>query len=267
VEPLNIISLGAGVQSSVMALMAARGEIGPMPDCAIFADTQWEPRNVYAWLDWLETQLPFPVHRVTVGSVRESALTKRNSTGGSFSSVPYFTVGGGMGRRQCTNEYKIQPIRRKIRELLGLAKGQHGPKNVAAFQWIGISTDEIQRLKMSKDRYIENRWPLIEARMSRSDCLEWMERNGYPMPAKSSCIGCPYHSDAQWRDMRDNDPESWADAVEVDRLMRANGQVRDMEQAEYMHRYCVPLSAVDLAAAEEAGQISFLDECDGMCGV
>ena len=38
---LRVISLGAGVQSSVMALMAAKGEIGPMPDCAIFADTQW----------------------------------------------------------------------------------------------------------------------------------------------------------------------------------------------------------------------------------
>ena len=36
---LRVISLGAGVQSTTMALMAAHGEIGPMPDCAIFADT------------------------------------------------------------------------------------------------------------------------------------------------------------------------------------------------------------------------------------
>jgi len=33
----HVISLGAGVQSSTMALMAAAGEITPMPDCAIFA--------------------------------------------------------------------------------------------------------------------------------------------------------------------------------------------------------------------------------------
>lgn len=62
---LTVISLGAGVQSSVMALMAAKGQIKPMPDCAIFADTQAEPDHVYEWLDWLETQLPFPVYRVT----------------------------------------------------------------------------------------------------------------------------------------------------------------------------------------------------------
>lgn len=37
---MNIISLGAGVQSSTMALMEKHGEITPMPDCAIFADTQ-----------------------------------------------------------------------------------------------------------------------------------------------------------------------------------------------------------------------------------
>ena len=41
----HIISLGAGVQSSTMALMAAHGEIGPMPDCAIFADTGAEPQK------------------------------------------------------------------------------------------------------------------------------------------------------------------------------------------------------------------------------
>ncbi len=52
--PIHIISLGAGVQSSTMALMAAHGEIEPMPDAAIFADTQNEPQRVYEWLDWLD---------------------------------------------------------------------------------------------------------------------------------------------------------------------------------------------------------------------
>lgn len=264
---MHVLSLGAGVQSSTLALMAAHGEVTPMPDCAIFSDTQWEPKGVYDWLDWLETKLPFPVHRVTAGSVREAVIIKTNTTGGRFASVPYFTEGGGMGRRQCTSEYKLQPIRQKVRELLGLAKGERGPKEVSVIQWIGISLDEIQRLKMSEDRYIENRWPLIEKRMTRHDCLQWMERNGYPMPAKSSCIGCPYHSDAQWREIRDNDPEAWADAIQVDNAMRQNGPVRGMKQLEYMHRSCVPLWQADLSSAEDHGQISFLDECDGMCGV
>ena len=38
---LRILSLGAGVQSSTVALMIEKGEI-PMVDCAIFSDTQDE---------------------------------------------------------------------------------------------------------------------------------------------------------------------------------------------------------------------------------
>ena len=75
----HIISLGAGVQSSALALMAAKGEITPMPDFAIFADTQAEPQSVYRWLDWLETQLPFPVHRVTKGDLTVDAVKIRHS--------------------------------------------------------------------------------------------------------------------------------------------------------------------------------------------
>jgi hypothetical protein len=50
---LRVLSLGAGVQSTTMALMAAHGEVGPMPDCAIFSDTGWEPNAVYQHLAWL----------------------------------------------------------------------------------------------------------------------------------------------------------------------------------------------------------------------
>ena len=76
-EPIHILSLGAGVQSSTLALMAACGEVTPMPLAAIFADTQAEPDSVYRWLDWLEKQLPFPVHRVTAGSLEADVLKPR----------------------------------------------------------------------------------------------------------------------------------------------------------------------------------------------
>jgi hypothetical protein len=274
VRAVHIISLGAGVQSSTMALMAAHGLIDPMPDCAIFADTGWEPKKVYEWLDWLETKLPFPVYRVSAGSLRDNLVT--NTTGQRFAAVPWFMPGSDgrevMGRRQCTSEYKIQPIRKKVRELLGLKKGERGGKNVRVVQWIGISTDEIQRMKESQDKYIKHRWPLIEMRMNRNDCLKWMERTQYPKPAKSSCIGCPYHSNSQWRDLRDNSPDEWADAVEVDRIIR-NGTPQQQSKStplnkqQFMHRDLRPLDQVDLSTPEERGQYSFLDECEGMCGV
>ena len=73
----------------------------------------------------------------------------------------------GIGRRQCTDNYKIRPIRRKIREMLGLMKRQRVPAGTSVELWLGISTDEAIRMKTSRDTWITNRYPLIEAGMSR----------------------------------------------------------------------------------------------------
>lgn len=267
---LRVISLGAGVQSTALALMATRGELGPMPDCAIFADTGWEPDGVYRHLDWLERQLPFPVYRVTFGDLRADVLDGYRAKTKRTSSPPFFTRDergpSGMLPRQCTKEYKVQPIRAKVRELMGLEARQRGPKHIAVEQWIGISTDEASRMKPAEQPWIAHRWPLIEKRLSRWDCLRWLERNGYPQPPKSACIGCPYHDDAFWRDLRDNAPADWRDAVEFDREIRTGG--RGMLLTPFLHRSCVPLDQVDLSTAEDRGQLSlFNDECEGMCGV
>jgi len=248
--------------------MAARGEIGPMPDAAVFADTQWEPRKVYEWLDWIETQLPFPVIRVTAGSLRDSILAKQNSTGQRFAAIPWFTRApdgsAGMGRRQCTREYKIDPINKAKRQLLGYQPRQRIPA-AACTTWIGISTDEASRMKPSRERWNVNRYPLIEAGMSRWHCLSWMASHGYPQPPKSSCIGCPYHSDEEWRAVK-ADPEAWADAVHIDRIIRK--PARGVRAEQFAHRSMKPLDEVDFTSAEENGQATLWDdECEGMCGV
>jgi hypothetical protein len=259
---IRVISLGAGVQSTTMALMAAHGEITPMPDCAIFADTQWEPKAVYEHLEWLSSPnvLPFPVHRVTAGNLREHTLARSNTRGERFVAVPWYmqTPDGkpAMGRRQCTKEYKLRPIQRKVVELLGHRRPKGG-----AEVWIGISTDEAARAKPSQVQYIENRWPLLEQRMDRNDCLRWFERHDYPKPPKSSCIGCPYHSDAEWRALT---RDEFADAVEVDEAIRSQPGFRGMQ---FMHRSLKPIAEVDLSTAEERGQLNmFNNECEGMCG-
>ena len=127
---LHVISLGAGVQSSVMLLMAATGELEPFPAAAIFADTQWEPRRVYGHLAWLESEVvrltdgKLPIYRVTAGDIRSGVLSAKRR----FTSMPLFTASGGMGRRQCTRQYKIAPIKKKVREILGVAPRHRVPK-------------------------------------------------------------------------------------------------------------------------------------------
>jgi hypothetical protein len=265
---LTVLSLGAGVQSTTLALMAARGEI-PAPDCAIFADTGWEPKAVYDHLDRLEAALPFPLYRVSAGNIRDSIVARRNTTGGRFASVPWFTLDPtgkkGMGRRQCTSEFKLKPIRQKLRELVGAVPRQRLPIDSVKVL-IGISTDEVSRMKPSRDRWIKNVWPLIDAGMSRQDCVRWMEERQWKAP-KSACIGCPFHSNAMWRELRDLHPAEWVDAVEVDRQLR-QGNARGMKAEEYMHAARVPLDEVDLSTPEDRGQSNlFNNECEGMCGV
>jgi hypothetical protein len=170
-----------------------------------------------------------------------------------------------MGRRQCTAHYKIEPLARKVRELLGATR--RGRVQGYAEILIGISTDEASRMKPARVRYMRNRWPLIERGMSRNDCTQWMSRMNWRAP-KSSCIGCPFHSDAQWRDLRDNDPDAWADAVALDALIRDGGSHRGIRGQQFMHRSCKPLAEADLRTAEDRGQANLFNmECEGMCGV
>lgn len=270
---LRVLSLGAGVQSTTLALLAAHGVIGPMPDCAIFADTAWEPQAVYDHLAWLMSPnvLPFPVHIVSAGNLRDNLV--RAAAGERWASIPAYTrtvdrrgcMSIGMIRRQCTGDYKIDPIRRKVRELADLTR-RRSPADPVVEQWIGISMDEAIRMKPSFERWRVNRWPLIELCMTRRDCLAWLSQHDYPVPPKSACIGCPYHSDAVWRDMRASDPRSWADAVEVDRLIRSG--LRSIRGEVFLHRSAVPLDEVDLSTDADHGQLDlFANDCEGMCGL
>jgi hypothetical protein len=262
------ISLGAGVQSSAMALMAAKGEITPMPEVAVFADTQAEPAEVYRWLDWLEKQLPFPVQRVTKGNLTEDAVRLRTSKKGNFytkHAVPAFIkdLDGrvGLAMRQCTTDHKIEVIYREFNRLR---------KKEIVEQWIGISYDEVSRMKPARKKWVNNRWPLVESRMTRNACLEWMQRNGYPKPPRSACVFCPYHNDAEWRRLKTEDAGSFVAAVKFEKdYQKALSQVSGFRGTPYLHRSCVPLSEVDFRPKDEKiGQLNlFQNECEGMCGV
>jgi len=272
VRPLRVLSLGAGVQSTTVLLMSIAGELPPL-DHAIFADTGWEPAAVYEHLDWLEgvaIEAGVKVHRVSNGNLRADML---HATG-RYATMPFFIVGEdaerGMVRRQCTTEYKIKPIEKKIRELAGVAPRKR-PKAVLVEQWYGISSDESHRMRDSPKPWVVNHYPLVDLRMTRHDCQLWLQRHGHTAP-RSACLGCPFHSDREWRNIRDFDPTGWADAVDFDYRIRQVSLGRRGDKAlrgvPYLHADRIPLAEVDLSTEEDHGQGSlFGDECQGMCGV
>lgn len=274
-KPFRSLSLGAGVQSTVLALMAERGEYGlQKPDVAVFADTGWEPPAVYDHLDWLSKQLSFEVVRVQAGNIKDNILAGTSPDGNNYLGIPAFLQSAdgkpGIAARQCTSKYKVKPINRFLRERLGVAPGRRAPKHLQVEIWMGISADETLRQKESREEWATNRYPLIELGFSRAQLLNWFNEN-YPgryLP-RSSCIGCPFRSDAEWKWLKANDPDAFDEAVFVDKALREVPVVRNAitrKGAAYLHRSRIPLADVDFD--DTADYDAFMaEECEGLCGI
>ncbi len=273
VKPLKVLSLGAGTQSTVMALMAEEGYNGmDRPDLAIFADTGWEPPEVYTHLEWLKNQLSYEVVTVSAGNIRDDLLQGRNPRGHRFMDIPVYLTQpdgkSGIAKRQCTSDYKLDPIKKELRCRLGLERGKRAPKEIQVEMWLGISMDETVRQKPSRDEWITNRWPLIEQGYSRAQLYQWFtERYPDRILPRSACLGCPYHSDREWKYLQDHDPASFADAVFVDRALRDLPQLRALSKGKaYLHRSRQPLGDVDFGSAPDHTE-AMQAECEGLCGI
>lgn len=253
---MRVISIGWGVQSFTLAAMAALGDIDPV-DAAIHADTTHERSSTYAfaerWTPWLEAR---GVRVVTVVSRNAQPVKKVMSV---FTDIPAYTLsnnGDGLGqlRRQCTGEWKISGIKR------WLQANRHGQP---VTQLLGISLDEWRRAKDSDVKYIQHVYPLLDMRMTRNDCVNYLERHGLEVPGKSACVFCPYHNKRAWQEMKHEDGDDWRKAVEVDEAIR---QVRPPYDL-FVHSSRIPLIDVDLSTPEDNGQLRLLnEECDsGYC--
>ena len=273
---LRILSLGAGVQSSTLALMIQRGEI-PMVDAAIFADTKGEPQAVYDHLNWLVKQLSYPVHRVSWRNLKQDILDASQGNYKAF-TAPFFTLNSQTGKkamlmRQCTSDYKIKPIVQKVRELLGLKKGERRKEGTQVEMLLGISVDEVSRMKPNRLKYITNIYPLVEKKMSRTNCKEWTKKHNYPNPPRSACTFCPFHNNEEWRIVKSVKAE-WDDVVKMDLAIRSQERFKRKNIGKavvndelYIHRSCKPISEINFEKKNKDDQLNlFNEECFGYCG-
>jgi hypothetical protein len=299
VKPIMILNLGAGVQSTTIALMGVANweywhcsEPLPYPqvgliDWVIFADTRGEPKAVYEHLEWIKPVLErfIKVAVVSRGDLALNLMSGVHADGNRFVSIPAYTRSDdgerGITRRQCTSEYKTDMIEKFIRyDVLGLSPGQRVLDDVNLTQLMGLSYDETARIVRVKARYQTIPWevafPLFEMEMTRSGCKKWLAKH-YPLRVvpRSACVFCPYHSNSEWRNLRDNSPEDWYKAVAIDEGIRRHDWIctQGMRQEMFLHPSLVPLAEADLDDPEtkdrKKGQemFGFLAECEGMCGV
>ena len=181
------LSWGCGVQSTVPAVMSALGDLESL-DVVITADTGWERAKTYEmrnfYTDWLRER-GVRVEIVSAGDIRKLGAAEHIH-------IPFWTSDGGPLRRQCTWHFKIRPIRQYVRELLGYhpSKPPHPPSGSAEL-WLGISVDEYKRMANSRVKFITHRWPLIERRMTRQDCIDYLAEHNLPVPPKSGRTTLP----------------------------------------------------------------------------
>lgn len=275
---LRILSLGAGVQSSTLALMIEHGELPPI-DAAIFADVKGEPKKVYEWLDYLKTKITsYPIHIVSWRDLKQDILDAAQGKYEPF-TAPFYTKNietgkKGLLRRQCTNSYKVQPVIQEIRRLLGLKKGEKRKTGTQVELLMGISKDEVVRMRTNQLKYITNVYPLVDKEMSRKDCIQWMEDNFYPKPPRSACTFCPYHTNKEWLDIKNGDPEEWKEVVAMDKAIRHQEKYKEKNKGKeiteelFLHRSCKPLDEIDFDIKDKQGDLfnGMLNECEGMCG-
>ena len=278
---LRVLSLGAGVQSSTLALMIEHGELPPI-DAAIFADVKGEPKKVYEWLEYLKTKITsYPIHIVSWRDLKQDILDAAKGEYKAF-TAPFYTkntVTGkkGLLRRQCTADYKIKPVIQEIRRLLGLKKGEKRKAGTQVDLLMGISKDEIVRMRKNQLNYINNVYPLVDKNMTRKDCIEWMEDNFYPTPPRSACTFCPYHSNEEWIRIKKENPNEWKEVVEMDRAIRSQERFKEKNKGSaslkdeiFLHRSCKPIDEIDFENEKNKNQLDFEfgmeNECEGMCG-
>lgn len=270
----SVVSLGAGTQSSALLLLAiddALPDAYARPELAVFADTGAEPGEVYEWLAFL-TDLAegSGVEVQTVGHAQETDLADVAAR-----HIPSHVANDdgttGMASRYCTSDWKVRPVKRAARAHME-AKGA---KQLDML--LGMSLDEVHRMKPSRVGYITHRYPLIDLRWKRQDTINYVHERTGRTPPRSACTFCPYRSPREWARLRDTDPDGWQQAVEVDRSLRdpihleATGT--NYDGTLYLHRTRVPLEDAVLIP-EDAGQLALLDDtdgfgdvCEGGCGL
>ena len=262
ISPDLFLSFGGGVQTTALLLAYDRGLLKEKPKCAIFADTQAETKRIYNWIEKLKTKISIPIVTDSRGSIIQ--YTKRYR----YTQAPVYGLRKGrikydqiLGRRSCTYLFKISVVNRKIRQITKTIKKPLKPGSFRVA--LGISTDEEGRIHKSRIQWIENIFPLCyDLKWSRKDCLDFVKEEITETPPRSACYMCPYLSNSEWRDLRNNQSAYWKKAIQYDEY------IRDLRKniKNYLHRDRVPLKEAKIDKTNFQTDF-FKQTCLGDCGL
>ena len=249
----QVWSYGGGTQSVAIAVLISQGRL-PMPEQIVIADTGRETRVTWEYTDaHIRPLLGVPIHVVPHDQARVDLYDAKGRM-----MIPAYANRDGQGRlpTYCSAEWKRDVISKWLR-----AQG-YGPKRPVDM-WMGISVDELHRAKAGRSNWLQHRYPLLfDVPMRRSECVALVMAAGLPRPPRSACWMCPHRSDATWRELRDERPDEWEQAIAFDADMRAKNPTL------FLHRSMLPIAEAPIDKTEDGGGLWDQDGCDtGMCFV
>jgi hypothetical protein len=255
---IDIVSLGAGKQSSYMLLNALENRYERKPSLAIFSDTGCEPKYVYEYLNWLikyvKDKYDFDIIIVSVGNLMTDVIDYLSGNKKRVAMLPLRLERDGMVMRQCTMDYKIAPLRKYIQQIRNKEKIR---------LWIGISLDERERQKNSPVQYIEHWYPLIENKIAIDEIINWYKMNNLPEPGKSACLICPFHSDNYWKTFKKQFPLEFQSACNFDDAIR---NYKGLNKKAYLSKHLIPLKDIDFSQGLSLFP-ELIEDCEGLCGL
>lgn len=245
------LSYGGGKQTVAIITLILEGRL-PKPDIIVMADTGREVQTTFDYLEtWVQPALSNIGLKVQIAS-HELAYVDLYAGNGDL-LLPVFTrAGSGIGKLPtfCSDKWKKEVIRRWLKQ-----------NNIIDTEvWLGISTDEIERMKDSGLKWYRHIYPLIEIiPMNRMQCVNQITRFGWPVPNKSRCWMCPNQSQLSWRQMKETDNGDFNKAVQLEE------QIRERDDLAFLHPSAIPLAQ---AVERDGQQIDMFDACDsGYCFV
>jgi hypothetical protein len=234
----EVWSCGGGTQSGALAVLIGTGKL-PKPDICFMTDTGREKSGTWPFVnDFIRPQLARVGAELTV--IQASAFGGGAMFGGEDGKsvlMPGFTTLGGRVSKLdpfCSGSWKRDVGERYLRSL-GIEKARN---------WIGISIDEMRRVRKQHRSWLELWYPLIfGVRMARYQCVELIRSVGWTGAIPhSACYMCPNMADSEWIDMKLNWPEDFAAACAVE------AEVRAVDPHWFCHPSCVPLAEVNFFA-------------------
>lgn len=245
-DGLRAFSYGGGVQSTAALVLAAQrqidypvflfanvGEDSEHPDTLRYVQEVAMP---YAEREGIEL---IELRKVTRDGNSQTLMERIAKTPRSIPIPMRMGEDGAPGNRTCTSEFKIRVIEKELRR-------RGATKDAPATVGLGISIDEYQRVRSAADPrspYQLRDYPLIELRIDRQDAMNLIASAGLPVPGRSSCFFCPFHTRDEWQRLARTRPDLFEKACELEDRLHERGETLG-RGSFYLTRHGAPLREV-----------------------